>query len=449
MTRMLPSRRRILKAGGVSLALPLLERAFDPPFARAADAPPKRLIIFFTPNGTIYDAWVPKGTATSFTLSPILAPLEMWKNKLVVVDGVKAEAAMGSHGPGDDHQRGIGTLLTGAPLLPGNFRGGCCAPAGMASSISIDQHVANAIGKSNKFKSLELGVRNYGDGPLRYTSYAGSNQPLPAENNPANVYKRLFADFSAPAQSDAALERLKAERKSVLDATAEAYQEASASLSKADKEKIDAHFTTIRDLETRLSSGGSASTACKPTAPASVDFNANATYPTTGKLQMDLLVSALACDLTRVGTVQWTNSAGYVNMTWLGINRAHHDLSHDADGNMESRNALIKINAWYSEQLAYLMQKLADVPEGNGTMLDNTLILWCNELGKGNDHSHPRMPFVLAGGAGGALRTGRFLQFANQPFHNDLLVSVGNLMGVPMTTFGTARFCKGALPGVA
>ena len=123
---------------------------------------------------------------------------------------------------------------------------------------------------------------------------------------------------------------------------------------------------------------------------------------------------ALACDLTRVGTIQWERSVGDVRFTWLGITRGHHAISHDPDTNTDSVELLTKINIWYAEQFAYLLDKLASIKEGTGTMLDNTLVFWCNELSRGNAHSHPDMPFVLAGRAGGALKTGRFLQFPEE-----------------------------------
>jgi hypothetical protein len=188
------------------------------------------------------------------------------------------------------------------------------------------------------------------------------------------------------------------------------------------------------------------------------DYKMNASFPAVGKLQMDLLVMAMACDQTRVGTLQFENSVGGTQFTWVDptITRGHHDMSHDDDSNADTMEKLTKINIWYAQQLNYLINALAAVPEptagGMGTMLDNTVVVWCNELAKGNIHSHAPQPFVLAGGAGGALQTGRYLQFNGKIPHNNLLVSLINMMGGtaggPATTFGNPAYCTGALAGL-
>jgi hypothetical protein len=161
----------------------------------------------------------------------------------------------------------------------------------------------------------------------------------------------------------------------------------------------------------------------------------------------DLLVMALGCDITRVASLQWSRSVSNTRFTWLGIETGHHDLSHHGDDDEAAVEALTSINQWYATQFAALLTKLARVPEGDGTMLDNTLLLWCNELGKGNTHSRNDAPYVLAGGAGGALEAGRFLEYDEQP-HNDLLVSLLNLMGIDDETFGNPEWCNGPLAGL-
>jgi len=160
------------------------------------------------------------------------------------------------------------------------------------------------------------------------------------------------------------------------------------------------------------------------------------------------LVMALACDLTRVATLQWENSVGDARFTWLGIDRGHHDMSHDGDSNGDTLEKLTQINIWYAQQLLYLMNALAKIPEGAGTLLDNTLIFWCNELSRGNVHSHPEMPYLLAGGTAGAARPltmGRFLSYSGSVPHNNLLVSLMNVFGLPDKTFGNPAYCSGPL----
>ena len=445
------SRRTLLKGvGAAAIALPFLDVMQRRRAEAAAPSFPKRLVIWFTPDGTIHENWQPKGTETNFTLSRILAPLAAHQQSLVIVDGLIDKVGNYGEVPGDDHQRGMGTMLTGTHLLSGSTQGGCttCPAAGLAGGISVDQAVANQIGTGTKFKSVELGVQAGSSGAWAYSNYTAANAPLPLDNNPASVFSRLFADVGGDA---AALMRLRAERKSVLDAVMGSYTSLSAKLSADDKVKIDAHFSTIRDLEARLTSvGGNVGDYCvKPMPPGAMDFLANDNFPAVGKLQMDLLAMAFACDLTRVGTIQWENSVGDVRFTWLnqGITRGHHDMSHDSDTNTDTVEKLTQINIWYAQQLAYFLDQLAKVKEGSGTMLDNTLVFWCNELARGNAHSHDPMPYLLAGGAGGGLKTGRYLQYKGDP-HNNLLVSIMNAMGVAGSTFGDPNFCTGPLTGL-
>jgi hypothetical protein len=441
-------RRALLRgAGGVAIGLPFLE-VMTPleRRARAAASPPRRFLVFFSPDGSIHENWVPTGAETSFTLSRILAPLEAHKQRLVILDGVENKVGGYSARPGDDHMKGMGTALTGIGLLPGTTQGGAGDPAGLAGGISVDQAIASSIGATTKFKSLELGVQAGSSGTVwGYTAYAGANQPLPPDNNPQSVFTRVFASVGADA---GAIARKQAERKSVLDAVQQSYAKLNPRLGAADRAKLDEHLTNIRDLETRLTAvGAGAATCAKPADPGKLDYKSNATFPMVGKLQTDLLMMALACDLTRVGTLQWEQSVGNVRFTWVdpAITRGHHDLSHDGDGVADTIEQLTKINVWYSQQFAYLLDSLQKAKEADGTsMLDNTLVIWINELARGNAHSHDKMPYVLAGGAGGGLRTGRFLTY-KRASHNDLLVSCLNLMGVAGTTFGDPAFCTGPL----
>jgi hypothetical protein len=443
------SRRAMLRgAGGVAVALPMLEIMTPMKRALAQTAPPKRFIVWFTPNGTIKPAWTPTGTpGTNFTLSRILAPLETNKAHITVLDGI--DNVVATKGLGDDHMKGMGAMLTGIELLPGTTQGGCCEPAGLAGGISVDQEIANNIGTTTKFKSLELGVQTGGGGNVwAYTSYSAANQPLPPDQNPANVFNRVFSSIGT---NTAELQRIAAERRSVLDAVKRGYSSLNPKLGSFDRQKLDEHFTHIRDMETRITANPTAGMACvKPAAP-TIDYRANANFPMVGKLQMDMMVMAMACDLTRVGTIQWERSVGDVRFTWVdpAITRGHHDFSHDGDGTVDTVEMLTKINVWFTEQFNYLINSLKAVPDPmGGTLLDNTLILWVNELSRGNAHSHPDMPFLLAGHAGGGLPGGQFLKFSGSVSHNNLLVSCLNLMGVNATTFGNPAYCTGRLTGV-
>jgi ribosomal protein L30/L7E len=166
------------------------------------------------------------------------------------------------------------------------------------------------------------------------------------------------------------------------------------------------------------------------------------------KAHLDLIVGAFTCDITRVASLIATPSRSDVVMSWLGLNMAHHEMSHQSDA--AGAPGLIKVNTWYAQQIADFITALKAVPEGNGTLFDNTVILWCNELGIGNIHSHTRVPFLLAGSCGGYLKTGRYLSFPQGTPHNNLLASIALAMGVGLTnnTFGDPAFCTGPLPGL-
>lgn len=438
------SRRTVLRGlGGAAIALPWLE-VFAPRRA-AADAPlpPKRFIVMFSANGTLPTRWAPEGGETDFTLSPILSPLAQHRDDLVIVQGVDQQGA-----GGDGHQVGMGGMLTGAPLNPGPFAGVGAAPAGWAAGPSVDQRIADVLGNDTNLRSLELGVQvgvadNWGR-----MIYRTEDQPLPPEDEPKAVYDRVFSDLHT---DPAELARVRERRASILDAVSGEYTRLQGRLGSADRARLDSHLTAIREIEKRLTGPAlAASSECTDPALAPVASRENDAYPAVGAQQLELLVMALACDITRVASLQWSRSVSQTRFTWLGINEGHHELSHLSDDDAVAVTKLTQINQWYAAQFATLIGKLKAIPEGDGTMLDNTLLLWCNELAKGNIHRHSDAPYVLAGRAGGGLRTGRFLSYADGATvpHNNLLVSLLNAMGLPDTTFGKAEWCQGPLSGL-
>ncbi len=451
-------RRTVLRGvAGVSIALPWLEAMGVRP-ARAASPFPKRFIAFFTPNGNMRETFTPSGTDPSG--SRILMPLAPYKDYVTVIDGLDNAAAQYKSGDihiGDAHMRGMGTMLTCSELLPGPSKGGCeasCSGAGLAGGPSLDQWIVQKLElrAKTKFPSLELGVqlRRGGADVFGYTSFSAANTPLPPDDSPSRVFTRIFGSFTGGGVDPSAFERLRSERKSILDTAVRHYQSMSVKLGASDRQKMDAHLQGVRDLELRVNTPAAAnsSKSCiKPAAPmASTD------YRTVAKQQLDLLTMAIACDLTRVASFMWERAVGDTVFGWLGTTRGHHDLSHDPDSSVATVEVLNKINTWFAEQLAYLMGNLKAIPEGTGNILDNTAILWCNELSRGNNHSSFGMQYVLAGKAGGALKTNRVLKFDSKArvSHGNMLVSIMNAMDVPGTTFGNAgRFANGPLAGLS
>ena len=437
-------RRRALLSGlGASAALspflPLLN-------ASGQEATPLRLILWFTPHGTIYDNWKPSGGTTDFTLSPILEPLDAHRQKLVVLDGLRIQA----DGVGAPHTKGPPLLWTASPLIEdmtftredesgGRYYGWNSAP-------SVDQFILDRIGPTTPYRSLEFGVRSGSNHPGSRMIYTGPEQPLAPETDPWQAFDRLIGDIT---QGGAAAEQLRAERRSVLDLLGSELEGLETRVSSADRQKIQAHLNAVREIETRLS--GEPIICQGPDLGAAVESNQAQNTPLVFDRMIDLMVAALSCDLTRVASMQYRvgeNDGGYT-YDWLGItSQEHHLMSHEGDTNAAAQADLSRIYTWYSERFAYFLDRLAAVPEGNGTMLDNSLVVWGSELGKGNTHAFERVPFVIAGGAAGKLATGRYLEF-DDVAHNRLLVSICNLLGLPeVTSFGSTDTGQGGLAGL-
>jgi hypothetical protein len=441
MTRRV-SRRSLLKASGAVLSiLPGLESLG----ANAQEATPvQRLVLMFNPNGTIQDQFWPQvvRSETDFDLSPILLPLQAHQAQLLLLKGLSIGVA--KTGPGGPHQKGTGGLFTGADLQAGSFKDGCGSLAGWANGISIDQAIVNHLGQTTLVPSLELGVRA-SEGEVRSrVVYAGPGAPLPPENDPQAVFQRLFAGFQL---SPDEIERQRAQRLSVLDTVKAQFAELDPVLSAGDRARLDQHLEMVRGVERRLDLLSSVTGQCSvPTAPPMLAPDDETTMPMISHLHLDLLAMAFACDATRVGSIQYSNAINSIRFPWLNSLGQGHTLSHSANSDMDATQQLVARANWHAAELAYFMDALSAIPEGEGSALDNTLIVWGNELGVGNTHGHDNIPFLLAGGGAG-FTMGRYLQFDNQP-HNRLLVAIQNAFGIPSDSFGHPDYATGALAGL-
>lgn len=445
MTRARTTRRRFLKgAGGAIVALPLLD-SLGPRRARAEDAAPfpKRFVTMYNPNGTVHASWFPTGGETDFALNEIHQPLVHHRDRLLIFQGI--DAAVTATGPGGPHQRGIGALFTGHELLEGEFRDGCGSFAGWANGISIDQAIANQIGLETPLKSLELGVRAIEADVQARISYAGPGQPLPPMNDPTAVYQRLFANFvSTPIDPDDPTDQ----RGSVLDAVQSQFELLDRQLAAHDREKLGQHLELVRELERRLGGGpGDARTCETPLPPGELDENDENDMPAIMKSHLELLAVAFACDLTRVASLQISTGFNRIRFPWLESLGEGHTLSHSGPTDEDSQAQLVRRAKWHAEQLAYFMDLLANIPEGDGSVLDNTAILWGSEVSVGNTHALTNIPYLIAGNAGGTLATGRFATF-EAASANDLLSAVANAYGIETQTFGHPDYATAPLSGV-
>jgi hypothetical protein len=390
----------------------------------------QRLVVVFSPNGVVPDAFWPSEEGADFQFKDILKPLAPFQARTLVLHGVCDKV----RGDGDNHMRGIGCLLTGAELFPGNIQGGSHTPAGWASGISIDQEIKNFLQNDSatrtRFGSLEFGVMvpDRADTWTRMV-YAGPNKPIAPIDDPYQMFGKLYGRVKD-----------KENLQSILDSLKDDLNKVSKVVSAADRQLLDEHATFVREMEQELISATADLGHAVPELEPGLKHE-NDAIPRVSKSQIDLLVNSFAADFARVATFQITNSVGGARMRWLGVNEGHHELSHNPDSDTKSVEKLTKINTWYCEQVAYLAKRLSETPEpgGGGSLLDNTVIVWTNELGKGNSHTLDNIPFVLVGN-GLDFKTGRSLKFKKVP-HNRLLLSLSHGFGHRIKTFGNPDFC--------
>ncbi len=394
----------------------------------------QRLVILFSPDGVVPSTFWPDAIGSEFELKESLKPLQPFKDKTLILKGVSDRV----RGDGDNHMRGIGCLLTGIELYPGNVQGGGDTPAGWSSGLSIDQEIKNYLQKNvathTRFGSLEFGVMvpDHADTWTRMC-YGGANKPITPIDDPYQMFSKLYGQ----AKDQEML-------RSVLDDLREDLAKVRSQVSASDRKLLDEHTSLVREMELDIRSARTTDVGhAVPVVEPGVRRE-NDNIPKISKLQIDLLVSSFLGDAARVATFQFTNSVGDARMTWLDIHEGQHALSHEPDSNKSAQEKLTRINHWYCEQVAYLAKRLAETPEpdGNGNLLDNTLIVWTNELGQGNTHTLEDIPFVLVGNGLG-FKMGRSLDFKHLP-HNRLLISLAHGFGHRIEKFGNPEYCAGA-----
>ena len=400
--------------------------------------PKQRLVIMFSPNGTLPNDFWPDsfGSNLPLALKPILEPLAPYKNQMLLLKGVDNKI----RGDGDGHMRGMSCLLTATELNPGNIQGGSDTPAGWASGISIDQHVRNFFQSREetrtRFGSLEFGVAvpNRAD-PWTRMSYAGDNKPMAPIDDPGQMFNRLYGGSKDREHLSSVVDHVRNDIKRIAN-----------QISAEDRSLLDEHLHLVRQLENDIAAAKAQSDLDHPEPDIDPDIElVNDNTPEISRMQIDLMVNALANDMTRVASLQFMRSVGQARMRWLDVKDGHHSLSHKPDKDLDAYGKLKQINTWFATELAYLVKRLSETPEPGGVggnMLDYTQIVWVNELGKGNSHTLSNIPFVFIGGGAG-FKTNRALDFDGTP-HNRLWLSLAQAMGdTELQTFGTERFNKG------
>ncbi len=424
-------RRHFLQLAGAGLVAAPFLGLLRSRRVRAAGSVAKRFVVFFSPNGIVHSHWRPSGSGTdfSFPAGSILEPLTPHKDSLIVMDGLNFFQA-------DNHEGGMTAMLT------------CKGSAGsVGGGASIDQYIAAQLDNSTKFKSLELGVQTSPWGGFAQTRmcYSSPGQFVTPDDNPGHVYDRMFGDLLG-GEDEAA--KLRDRRQRVIDLLTDETKALRAEVGNEERYKLDAHLDALASVEQGLQAGGS----CAPPVMAPPIGNAmiDTAIPDVTKAQIDLAVTGLACGLTNVVTIQLSHTVSPSVFSWVdGINEGHHALSHIDDSNVAGVAQFAACERWSAEQFAYLLAQLEALPEpgGEGTMLDNSVVLWAKEMGDSRQHQCIDVPFVLAGG-GGYFKTGQYLSFDGEP-HNKLMVSICHAMGLSNDTFGEASFGAGPLAGLA
>lgn len=428
-------RRTVLRGIGATLALPLLD-AMVPAFsalARTAANPARRLAVVYVPNGMAMEYWTPAAEGTAFELTPVLEPLAPFRDQLLVVSGLKAAWTPA-------HAGASTSFLTGAAGVRGET-----APV---AGISMDQVVARELGQQTQLASLELAIdaranagQCSGGHSCVYTNtiaWRSRTTPLPMENNPRAVFERLFGDSGS---TDAATRRARMLRdRSVLDSVTDKVVDLKRGLGPSDRTKIDEYLEGVRDVERRIQKVEEQQTRELPAVEQPEGIPS--TYAEHVQLMFDLQLLAYRADLTRVITFMMGREVSSRTYPEIGVPDAHHPLSHHQYD--PAKIALMSvINVYHASLFAAYLEKLRSTADGDGSLLDHTLILYGGGMSDSNAHKPDNLPILLVGGGAGHLRGGRHLKYADDPPLANLLVTVMDKLGVPVEQLGNS---SGPLP---
>jgi hypothetical protein len=450
------TRRNFLRGLGACIALPAFESlmpirslaALANPgpganLATTAAGAPLRTAFFYFPNGAIPAAWWPGGGEKDFKLARTLQPLEGLRDQIQILGGLEhLNATPGADGAGD-HARANSTFLTGVRLKK--------SATDIHAGISIDQAVAREVGQLTRFPSLELTCdsgRNTGACDSGYScayqynvSWSSATTPMTPEANPRQVFERLFG--AGPiAERTKELQRRRVQQRSILDFVMEDAGNMQRQLNAHDRDKLDQYLTGVRELEERIQRAERLGDPKNP--QQETPLGIPPTYAEHIQVMFDMLLLAFQTDSTRVATLLLAHDGSNRSFAEIGVPEGHHDLSHHGD-NAEKIQKITDIDLWYVKQLAGFLAKLRDTKDVDGnSLLHNSMIVYGSGNADGNRHTHVNLPIILAGGGGGSLTPGRFIQHGSKPATN-LFLSLADRMGVKnLERFGdsTARLAN-------
>ena len=431
------ARRTFLRGIGTTLALPLLD-AMVPALAATRNTPANgacRLGFVYVPNGIIMDRWTPAVEGAGFEFTPVLNALEPFRDRLLVLSGLAQVngRALGD-GPGD-HARAGATFLTG--VHPKKTEG-----VDIHAGISVDQIAARELGKKTQLASLELTLEatgmigncdsGYSCAYTNTISWRTPTTPMPMEVNPRLVFERLFGDGETT-DAAARLARFREDR-SILDSVGEELAHLQPALGPRDRSKLSDYMEAIRDIERRIHLAETQSATLNlPVLERPIGVPA--AFEDHAKLMFDLEVIAFQADLTRIISIMLGREGSNRAYRAIGVPDPHHGISHH-QGDQAKIVKLAKINAHHVEMLAYFLDKLRHTPDGDGNLLDHSMILYGSSLADGNMHTHHDLPILLAGGAAGQLKGGRHLRYPRETPMTNLLLSMLDKAGVPAEKIG-------------
>jgi hypothetical protein len=428
------SRRTFLQGMGASVALPLLDSmvAAQTPVRATAAAPKTRFASFYVPHGATMDKWTPAGEGTGFAFTEILKPLEPFRDRINIVSGLAHPYVAGAGGAdvsaGANHTRAAAVFLTGSVPVRG--------PQAHLG-VSADQVAARHIGQDTPLPSLELSIEesvlsceaSFSCAYRNSISWKSPNQPLPMQNNPRLVFEKLFGDGS----TDAERRGRRQDTRSLLDSVMGQLATLQKDLPPADRRRLDQYLEDVREIERRIQRAEAAARedVTLPDVPAGVP----AAFADHLKLLMDLQVIAFQSNITRVSTLMFARELSSATFPETSIRDPFHNLSHHSNdrGNMDR---FAQLNTYHMTKFAYFVDKLKATPDGDGSLLDHSLVLYGSSLSDGNQHNFSPLPIVLAGGASGQLQGGRHLRFPKDTHMSNLLLAMLNKLGVRLDAFG-------------
>jgi hypothetical protein len=420
------SRRTFLRASGVTLALPLLESMTAAQGPSAASAPTRLAFVFF-PHGVTMDKWLPATTGSGFEFTPILKPLEPYRDYINIVSNTYAPTAYGADASAAaNHSRSSAVFLSGAK--PDES-------ARPALGETVDQVAAKAIGQDTPLPSIELTVEPGGlTSPFRNTiSWRTATSPLPMEHNPQVIFEKLFGDGANEAERAARREQ----SRSLLDSVIDQVNSLKRQLPAGDRGRLAGYLDDVREIERRIEKSQNQMQAAKLDVP-DTPSGAPATFEEHIKLLFDLQILAFRADITRISTLMLAHELSNATFPATNIRDGFHNLSHHSNvrANMDR---FAELNAYHHSMFAYFLEKLKTTSDGDGNLLDHSLVLFGSGMSDSNQHNHTPLPMTLAGKASGALQGGRHIRLAKLVTHSNLLLTMLHKVGVPAQSFGDSN----------